>query len=109
MFTADYDTSNFRKAPVTPSLSDAAAKGSLFLVLLIGCGWSHANRQGILELYSRHMDGIIPGGGRGGGGGRVNIVLHSMTDLLKRLLGTQTEDASPLGERDEDSRWGRCC
>ena len=47
---------------VTPSLSDGAAKGSLFLVLLIGCGWSHANRQGILEFHPRHMDGIIPGG-----------------------------------------------
>lgn len=45
----------------------------------------------------------------GGAGGRVSIVLHSMTDLLMGLLGTPTEDASPLGERDEDSRWGRCC
>lgn len=88
---------------VTPSLSDGAAKGSLFLVLLIGCGRSHANRQGILEFHPRHMDGIIPGGGR------VNIVLHSMTDLLEGFLGTPTEDASPQGERDEDSRWGRCC
>lgn len=91
---------------VTPSLSDGAAKGNLFLVLLIGCGWSHANGQGILELYSRHMDGIIPGAGRRGG---VNIALHSMTDLLKGLLGTPTEDTSSLGERNEDSRWGRCC
>lgn len=43
---------------VPASLTDATAQRSLFLVLLLGCGRSHATSQGIWELCP-HAEGII--------------------------------------------------